>query len=349
MATVKKDDRLTSSQSFLCVGFAGVFSKTVTSPLEVVKIKNQVGTFHCKKGVWHSFLLIYQNEGLRGFLKGNLVSCLRLFPYSAVHLATYKKIVHLHMDELGYISQWRAIFAGGLAGITAALATYPLEVAETRLIAQNCMEPSYKGVVHTLSKIYGTEGLLALYRGFSLTVIGAFPFSIGCYAVYINLDRLWQEPSFRFTPLQNFINGCFAAGVAQTLSYPFETVKRKMQAQSPHLPHCGGADVHFTGLTDCFRQVIKNKGIMALWSGLTANLVKIVPYSGLLFSCFEMCKQVCLYRNGYIVSPLSYKLAPGVDQSLGPSELEEMKKYLKNRNFQSQESSMGNRWGYKSS
>ena len=43
------------------------------------------------------------------------------------------------MDELGYISQWRAIFAGGLAGMTAALATYPLEVAETRLIAQNCM------------------------------------------------------------------------------------------------------------------------------------------------------------------------------------------------------------------
>lgn len=45
----------------------------------------------------------------------------------------------------------------------------------------------------------------------------------------MNLDKLWQEPPFRFTPLQNFINGCLAAGVAQTLSYPFETVKRKMQ------------------------------------------------------------------------------------------------------------------------
>lgn len=45
----------------------------------------------------------------------------------------------------------------------------------------------------------------------------------------MNLDKLWQEPPFRFSPLQNFINGCLAAGVAQTLSYPFETVKRKMQ------------------------------------------------------------------------------------------------------------------------
>ncbi|KAF3838570.1 hypothetical protein F7725_010338 [Dissostichus mawsoni] len=272
MASVKKDDRLTSSQSFMCVGFAGFFSKTVT-------------------------------------------------------------LVHLHMDELGFISQWRAILAGGLAGAVAALTTYPLEVAETRLIAQNCRQPVYMGVVHTISKIYRNEGLLALYRGFSLTLLGAIPFSIGCYAVHMNLDKLWREPSFRFTPLQNFINGCLAAGVAQTLSYPFETVKRKMQAQSARLPHLGGVDVHFTGMMDCFIQVVKNKGVLSLWNGLTANTIKVVPYFGLLFTCFEMCKQVSLYRNGYIVSPLSYKLTPGVDQSLGPSELEEAKRYLKNRDF----------------
>lgn len=76
------------------------------------------------------------------------------------------------MDELGYISQWRAIFAGGLAGVAAALVTYPLEVVETRLIVQNCRQPTYIGVVHTLSKIYRAEGLQALYRGFSLTVVG---------------------------------------------------------------------------------------------------------------------------------------------------------------------------------
>jgi len=78
------------------------------------------------------------------------------------------------MDEYGFISQWRAIFAGGLAGVAAALVTYPLEVAETRLIAQNCRQPTYVGVAHTLSKIYRNEGLHALYRGFSLTVLGMY-------------------------------------------------------------------------------------------------------------------------------------------------------------------------------
>ncbi|XP_013860777.1 solute carrier family 25 member 43 [Austrofundulus limnaeus] len=344
MASARTDNRLTGSQSFVCMGFSGFFSKTVTSPLEVVKIKTQVGTYHCKSGFWQSFIVIYRNEGLRGFWKGNLTSCLRLFPYNAVHLTTYKKIVHLHMDEFGFISQWRAIFAGGLAGVAAALVTYPLEVAETRLIVQNCRERTYIGIAQTISKICRNEGLNALYRGFPLTVLGAFPFSVGCFTVYMNLEKLWQETPSRFTPLQNFINGCIAAGVAQTLSYPFETVKRKMQAQSARLPHFGGVDVHFTGMIDCFIQVVKTKGVLSLWNGLTANTIKIVPYFGLLFTCFEMCKQVCLYRNGYIVSPLSYKLTPGVDQSLGPSELEEVRRYLRNRNFASGESSLGNRW-----
>ncbi|XP_077589748.1 solute carrier family 25 member 43 isoform X2 [Stigmatopora nigra] len=296
MGSVKKDNRLTSWQSFSCVAFSGIFSKSATSPLEVVKIKSQVGTFHCKKGFGQTFLLIYQNEGLKGFWKGNLTSCLRLFPYTAVHLSTYRKIVHLHVDQVGVISQARAIMAGGLAGVAAALLTYPLEVAETRLIAQNCREPSYVGVMRTLAKIQSSEGLLALYRGFSLTVLGAFPFSLGCYLVYTNVDRVWLEPPFRLSPLQNFINGCLAAAVAQTLSYPFETVKRKMQ---------------------------------------------IVPYFGLLFACFELCKQLCLYRNGYIVSPLSYTPAPGVDQSLGPAELQEVNRYLRNRSFRAD---IGNRW-----
>ena len=86
------------------------------------------------------------------------------------------RIIHLHMDELGFISQWRAIFAGGLAGVAAALVTYPLEVAETRLIIQNCRQPTYIGVAHTLSKIYRNEGLQALYRGFSLTVLGVYAY-----------------------------------------------------------------------------------------------------------------------------------------------------------------------------
>lgn len=62
---------------------------------------------------------------------------------------------------------------------------------------------------------------------------------------------------------------------------------------------------------------------------------QIVPYFGVMFGTFEFCKRICLYQNGYIVSPLSYQLTPGVDQSLKPQELREFKKFFKTRQLKS--------------
>uniref|UniRef100_A0A803W270 Solute carrier family 25 member 43 n=2 Tax=Ficedula albicollis TaxID=59894 RepID=A0A803W270_FICAL len=271
------------------------------------------------------------------------IICLNFFIVSLIVflLCVCFRLVALFMDDLGHISHWRAIMAGSLAGMVATVVTYPSDVIKTRLIVQNRLEPSYEGILHAFYKIYHQEGLRALYRGVSPAILGAVPFSAGSFFVYISLDKIWQEPIVRFTPLQNFTNGCVAAAVAQTLSFPFETVKRKMQAQSPWLPHYGGVDVHFTGMADCFRQTVKNKGVLGLWSGLTPSLLKIVPYFGVMFSTFEFCKRVCLYRNGYIESPLNYKLTPGVDQSLHPQELRELK-LLRRENFEPRKSALEN-------
>uniref|UniRef100_A0A6J0V9H2 Solute carrier family 25 member 43 isoform X1 n=1 Tax=Pogona vitticeps TaxID=103695 RepID=A0A6J0V9H2_9SAUR len=325
MAAWQRDSRLTALQRLACAGLAGAASHTATAPLEVLTVLAQVGAPGSRGGLWAAGRRLCRAEGLGALWKGNLTACARLCPYSLLQLASYRRFVMLFVDDQGHISQWSSIVAGSLAGMAAAVATYPTEVIKTRLIVQNHLEPSYKGILHALYMIYHQEGVAALYRGVSLSVLGAIPFSTGSFLVYTHLDKIWGDHSLRFTPVQNFINGCLAAGVAQTLSFPFETVKRKMQAQSPCLPHSGGVDVHFEGVVDCFKQTIKTKGVLALWNGLTANLLRIVPYFGVMFSTFEFCKRVCLYRNGYIDSPLSYKLTPGVDQSLHPQELQEFK------------------------
>ncbi|KAM9538218.1 solute carrier family 25 member 43 [Guaruba guarouba] len=341
MATWRRDARVTAVQRLGCAALAGALSLSLTAPLELLTVLAQVGTWHCRRGLRRAGPSLCRAEGVRALWKGNLTACLRLFPYSALQLAASRRLVILFTDELGHISHWRAIMAGSLAGMVATIVTYPTDVIKTRLIVQNRLEPSYEGIVHAFYKIYHQEGLLALYRGVSPAILGAVPFSAGSFFVYINLDKIWQEPIVHFTPLQNFINGCVAAAVAQTLSFPFETVKRKMQAQSPWLPHYGAVDVYFTGMADCFRQTVKNKGVLGLWSGLTPSLLKIVPYFGVMFSTFEFCKRVCLYRNGYIESPLNYKLTPGMDQSLQPQELRELKR-LRRENFEPRKSALEN-------
>ncbi|XP_056665849.1 solute carrier family 25 member 43 isoform X2 [Monodelphis domestica] len=282
MATWRRDGRLTGGQRLVCAGLAGALSLSLTAPLELATVLAQVGP---PRGPWAACRAAWRAEGLRALWKGNGVACLRLCPYSVLQLAAHRKFLLLFMDDLGYVSQGSAIMAGSLAGMVATIVTYPTDVIKTRLIVQNLLKPSYTGIIHAFYSIYHQEGFLALYRGVSLTIIGALPFSAGSFLVYVNLNRFWKGPRDRSSPLQNFANSCLAAAVAQTISYPFDTVKRKMQ---------------------------------------------IVPYFGVMFSTFEFCKRICLYQNGYTVSPLSYKLTPGVDQSLQPQELREFQKLLKN-------------------
>lgn len=62
--------------------------------------------------------------------------------------------------------------AGSLAGMVSTIVTYPTDLIKTRLIVQNMLEPSYRGILHAFSTVYQQEGFLALYRGVSLTVLG---------------------------------------------------------------------------------------------------------------------------------------------------------------------------------
>uniref|UniRef100_A0A6I8PNT9 Solute carrier family 25 member 43 n=1 Tax=Ornithorhynchus anatinus TaxID=9258 RepID=A0A6I8PNT9_ORNAN len=239
MAPWRRDVRLSWGQRLGCAGLSGALSLSLTAPLEVATVLAQVGGSGRGPGVpargspptglLRLGLRLGRAQGLRALWKGNGVACLHLGPSGALQLAAYRKLVLLFMDDLGCVSQWSAIVAGSLAGMVATIVTYPIDVVKTRLIVQNLLEPSYTGILHAFYTIYHQEGFLALYRGVSLTVLGAVPFSIGSFLVYMNLDKLWNEPRDRFSPLQNFANGCLVAGVAQSLSFPFDTVKRKMQ------------------------------------------------------------------------------------------------------------------------
>ncbi|XP_032476902.1 solute carrier family 25 member 43 isoform X2 [Phocoena sinus] len=234
MATWRRDGRLTGSQRLLCAGLAGTLSLSLTAPLELATVLAQVGVVRGRaRGPWGAGLRVWRAEGPRALWKGNAVSCLRLFPCSAVQLAAYRKFVVLFTDDLGHISQWRSIMAGSLAGMVSTIVTYPTDLIKTRLIVQNMLEPSYRGILHAFSTIYQQEGFLALYRGVSLTILGALPFSAGSLLVYMNLEKIWNGPRDRFSLLQNFANVCLAAAVTQTLSFPFDTVKRKMQLPLP--------------------------------------------------------------------------------------------------------------------
>jgi len=323
-----KDDRLTFSQSFVSGGIAGVASRTITSPLDVVKILAQVGTKDTKQGFLKSFGNIYKNEGLKGFWKGNGIACVRLFPYNAVQFATFTKLKVIMADpNTGKISPLNSLLAGSVGGISATVVTYPTDMVKTRLTVAHSdpAKSKYKGMVHAFKLIAQEEGFLAFYKGMSTSVIGVIPFAGGTFMSYEILDALWDKPKDKMTALENFINGCLAASFAQTFSFPFDTIRKKLQAQSKTVTEDMRPDVEFNGMSDAFVQTVKKHGILGLWRGTSANLAKVAPYAGIVFAAFEFCKRVFLWQNGYTLTPWKDEAIPGVDQHKNP---EQLKKWL---------------------
>ena len=318
--TAKKEAAgITPGQSLICGGIAGAASRTVTSPLDVVKILFQVQSVPIKAGAadphamstarsaatggrtvytgfFSAFSTIYKEEGLRGFWKGNAVACLRLFPYSAVKFYVFDELKPLFLNREGRLDPNMSVMCGATAGIVATMAVYPLDLVKTRLTVQNegHAEKAYHGVLDCMAKIYKTEGFRGWYKGAYTSVIGVIPFEGGTFMFYEILKNLGEGDKKRLSPFQNFMNGCLGAAFAQTFSYPFDLVRKRLQAQSKAKGMLGE---QYTGMMDCFGKIVKQEGFFGLYKGTVANLAKVAPYAGIMFATWEQCKIAFVWYN----------------------------------------------------
>lgn len=64
----------------------------------------------------------------------------------------------------------------------------------------------------------------------------------------------------------------------------------------------GRLDRRYTGIIDCFRRTAGDEGVMALWRGNTANVIRYFPTQALNFAFRDKFKKMFGYkkeRDGY--------------------------------------------------
>lgn len=76
--------------------------------------------------------------------------------------------------------------------------------------------------------------------------------------------------------LVDFLMGGVSAAVSKTAAAPIERVKLLIQNQDEMIKN-GRLSHPYKGISDCFGRTVKDEGILSLWRGNTANVIRYFP------------------------------------------------------------------------
>jgi len=266
-------------------GTAAGISKTVVAPIERVKLLLQTQDANAKirsgeipryTGIVNCFSRVSAEQGFWSLWRGNLANVIRYFPTQAFNFAFkdyFKNLFPNYNPKTQFLPFFAANMAsGGLAGAASLFIVYPLDFARTRLAADIGKGTSreFNGLIDCLSKVTKNGGPLALYQGFGVSVQGIIVYRGAYFGLfdtakgYFNLGRKdedWTAIFFKWAIAQTVTA---AAGI---VSYPFDTIRRRMMMQA------GGQQL-YSGTIDCFRKVYQKEGTNGFFKGAWSNVIR---------------------------------------------------------------------------
>lgn len=275
-------------RDFAIGGASGAVAKTLTAPIERVKLLIQTqdanprirsGEIPRYTGIVNCFSRVSSEQGIAAFWRGNFTNVIRYFPTQAFNFAfkdSIKKIFPKYSpkEEFGkfFLVQ---MASGGLAGAGSLCIVYPLDYARTRLASDVGKERVFNGLADCLVKTAkGPAGFMGLYNGFGVSVAGIIPYRGVYFGLY---DSLREKNPYKNDYGVMGIVSKFA--VAQTTaiaagyaSYPFDTVRRRLQMQSEKPKD----QWLYKGTADCFSKILKEEGTQAMFKGAGANALRTV-------------------------------------------------------------------------
>ncbi|KAG6873545.1 hypothetical protein C0995_014415 [Termitomyces sp. Mi166 len=300
----------------------GLQAKTVVAPLDRVKILFQASNPDFRKyagswsGAFRAVGEIYRNAGVRGLFQGHSATLLRIFPYAGIKFMAYDQML---MPTREQETNARRFLAGAISdtrltavlGTMSVLMTYPLDVIRVRMAFQT-KAPSHHGhsahptFSQAYKQIYSEHStfsrsppavntrsylemlpILKFYRGFAVTLAGIVPYagvSFLCWGFlrsrFLPPDKTGHRPP---TPIADLAIGAISGLIAQTASYPFEIVRRRMQVGGIIRPD------RWLRLGETVAAIWNSGGWKGFYVGLSIGYLKVVPMTAV--STLEVSSQ----------------------------------------------------------
>merc|ERR1719253_2129044 len=234
---------------FALGGTAGAISKTITAPIERVKLVIQTQDANPKiisgevpryTGIGNCFSRIQSEQGFAAFWRGNFTNCIRYFPTQAFNLA-FKDSIKAQFPKYSPKTDFWPFFgvnlaSGGAAGAGSLCIVYPLDYARTRLASDvGSGKKTFNGLGDCIVKTArGPKGVMGLYNGFGVSVAAIIAYrgvQFGTFDTIMGLNP-YKDDLGMMGMVSTFASAQTAVLASATVTYPFDTVRRRLQMES---------------------------------------------------------------------------------------------------------------------
>ncbi|KAJ2678507.1 Pyrimidine nucleotide transporter, mitochondrial [Coemansia spiralis] len=301
---------------FVAGGLAGMTGAIITSPLDVLRTRQQLyGTTFGKQGqiqaiqqaqpsailrtlrpfiATGSYLKeLCVKEGFRGWFAGLGPALAGIIPSRSIQFFAYGngKNVLTYWNS-GQETALIHLSAAAIAAMITTTATSPIWMVKTRMQVQ---PGKYENSLACLYSIIKKEGLIGLYKGTSAAYIGASESAIQ-WVIYEQLKYMIRSSSssttLSSTPARSktitdwfeyFGAAATAKLLASVITYPHEVLRTRLRQ-----PPDEKGMVKYRGLINTTKIIYKEEGVRGFYGGLTPHLLRTVPNAAIMFLSYEL-------------------------------------------------------------
>jgi len=130
------------------------------------------------------------------------------------------------------------------------------------------------------------------FTGFGVSVVGIFVYRAFYFGAYDTGKELILTDKWRDNIIIKFFFAQLVVTLSETLSYPLDTVRRRMMMQS------GRATKEYTSAIDCYKKIITNEGFASFFKGNASNIVRSIG-SSLVLVLYDKMKDSLMKKGAH--------------------------------------------------
>ncbi|KAG0044671.1 mitochondrial thiamine pyrophosphate transporter, partial [Gryganskiella cystojenkinii] len=250
---------LTKAETVFCGSTAGVISRFVIAPLDVVKIRLQIQT---------------QRKDLPTVLRRKVKADGATSEPAPTRIGTHGGTTATTTARASVQPKYKGMFSG-MAMIAREEGIRGLWKGN---MAAEYLYLTYGGIQFLVYQ--QTKALLSRTADLAAQKAKTSPI-LGSQSFWAPAQLLTSLAGS--STVQSFVSGATAGIMATACTYPFDLLRTRFAIQR---------DVKvYTGVIQAFRHILKQDGIQGYYRGMTPALIQVIPYMGVMFGSYDTLKQ----------------------------------------------------------